>query len=421
MGIKPIYLIFLVVTTFFSFVGYESIDVVIAGPQMTEIEYFENEVDEISRVSGIKIKYLPLSDVETYMIENPDSNIDIAILPNPQGVVNLGDRGLLVPINKMISEQELKKNFSKHLLEITTSKKNSINFGVFFRLFPNSLIWYDVQKFKALGSPQFDNYQEMLDLTVEYANKNRALWCLDIESGASTGWIATNWLEDLILHNYGSEVYDAWSSQEIFSSDSEIILSIGEIGKLVFIEGGVYGGSKRVIRKEFRNNFKNLLDSNNDCVFSWSGHYSSYFMPEDKNFKIDYDFFKFPSLVNKNSMVGIGDVLVATNDRTDTKIVLQSLVSKHFGKDWMDESDSTYIPANILNENKISNPMLEKEFLLVHNSLKTDSFRYDASELMERRIGANALWKALKSYIELGKEKSYLEIYDITKDLDSKY
>ena len=37
--------------------------------------------------------------------------------------------------------------------------------------------------------------------------EDRPLWCMDIESGASTGWIATNWLEDIILHEQGPTVY----------------------------------------------------------------------------------------------------------------------------------------------------------------------------------------------------------------------
>ncbi len=40
---------------------------------------------------------------------------------------------------------------------------------------------------------------------------------MDIESGASTGWIATNWLEDTLLHKYGPIVYDeVVSSREAF-------------------------------------------------------------------------------------------------------------------------------------------------------------------------------------------------------------
>ena len=54
---------------------------------------------------------------------------------------------------------------------------------------------------------------------------------------------------------------------------------------------------------------------------------------------------------------------------------------------------------------------------MIKNSLEKDLFRYDASELMERRIGADHLLYALKKYISLGSEF----ITEITEELDSKY
>jgi hypothetical protein len=44
-------------------------------------------------------------------------------------------------------------------------------------------------------------------------------------------------------------------------------------------------------------------------------------------------------------------------------------------------------------------------------------FRYDASELMDRKIGSDTLWYALTKYIEL---KSFF-IEEVTEELDSTY
>ena len=263
------FIIFFIVTTIsFSFFAYKPADVVIAGPQITDLEYFLNELKIIEDITGLKVKYESFSDIETYLIENENTGIDIALIPNPQGVVNLGDRLIIKPIEKIVSPEKMNNFYSEHLQEITTSKNSLENYGAFFRLFPNSLIWYSVEKYNEIGSPQFNSYQDILNFTLEHTEENKNLWCLDIESGASTGWIATNWLEDLIISEYGLEVYDNWSSQNILSSDSKILNSINRIGKLVFIENAVYGTNERVIRKEFRNNYRNLLSEDVDCVFS---------------------------------------------------------------------------------------------------------------------------------------------------------
>ena len=79
------------------------------------------------------------------------------------------------------------------------------------------MIWYSIDKFEAIGSPEFKTYEDILSYTNNYSKDGKNLWCLAIESGASTGWIATNWLEDLILSEYGVEIYDEWTNQNILS------------------------------------------------------------------------------------------------------------------------------------------------------------------------------------------------------------
>ena len=318
----------------------------------------------------------------------------------------------------MLSDEVLNQNYSKHLQEITTSQKDKINYGVLFRLIPNSLIWYDVGKYERLGSPNFESFEDIISFTKQYSSFDNPLWCMDIESGASTGWIATNWLEDLILHEYGPDIYDDWFKQIITSQNNEITLSILNIGKLIFDENAVYGGNQRIISKEFRNNYRNLLDEDNSCVFSWSGHFASMYFPSNKSYEYDYDFFKFPSKANKNAMVGIGDSLVILNESNKSIEVFRSLVDDNFGQSWISKRDSAFISGNKnSNIEQIENKMLLKETLLVRNALNDDLFRYDASELMERRIGADHLLYALKKYISLGSEF----INEVTEELDSKY
>ena len=411
--------IFILVTITFSYFAYSPEEISIAGPYFPQIEYFEEELDLISKDLNVKIKYVPFSDIESEIIRGTNTKeFDLAIIPNPQGVVNLGERGYLHSVSTALDDEVLTKNYSKHLQEITTSQKDKINYGVLFRLIPNSLIWYDVGKYERLGSPNFESFEDMISFTKQYSSFDNPLWCMDIESGASTGWIATNWLEDLILHEYGPDLYDDWFKQIITSQNNEITLSILNIGKLIFDENAVYGGNQRIISKEFRNNYRNLLDEDNSCVFSWSGHFASMYFPSNKSYEYDYDFFKFPSKSNKNAMVGIGDSLVILNESNKSMEVFRSLVDDNFGQSWISKRDSAFISGNKnSNIEQIENKMLLKETLLVRNALNEDLFRYDASELMERRIGADHLLYALKKYISLGSEF----INEVTEELDSKY
>ena len=411
--------IFILLTSVFSYLAYSPKEISIAGPYFPQIDYFEEELDQISKDLNVKIRYVPFSDIESEIIEgNNIEEFDLAIIPNPQGVVNLGERGLVYPITIALEKEIIDKNYSHHLQNITTSDQDKNMYGVLFRLIPNSLIWYDVEKYEKIGAPKFDSYEDILLFTKENVSNGKPLWCMDIESGASTGWIASNWLEDIILHNYGPNVYDQWSQQKITPKNNDIKSSILSIGEIIFIDNAVYGGKNRIINKEFRNNSRNLVDSNNTCVFSWSGHFANMYFPSDKEYGTDYDFFKFPSIENKNAMVGLGDSLVILNSSEDSIKAFNSLTSNSFGQNWTSHVDSMFISANRnSNIDKIKNPLLLKETTLIRNALNEDLFRYDASELMERRIGADHLLTALKNYISFGN----LVINSISQELESQY
>ena len=414
-----IVLLFITVTLIFSLVGFNPQEVVIGGPYFPQIEYFEEELALISKELNIKISYVPVSDIETQIIKEENSyGFDLAIIPNPQGVVNLGERGYLYPVTVAIDNEVIDKNYSQHLQEITTSNKDQQNYGVFFRLIPSSLIWYDVEKFNELGAPKFQNFNDIVNFTEKNLTNNSPLWCMDIESGATTGWLATNWLEDVILHEYGSSVYDDWSNQEIQSQNNQITLSILKIGKLIFMENAVFGGNEKIISREFTNNYRNLLDDEISCVFTWSGHFASLYFSSDKVYGSDFDFFKFPSSNNKNAMVGLGDSIVILNTSNKAIDVFKSLTDNGFGQNWISKKDSMFISANKNSDiENVNNKMLLKETTLIRNALDDNLFRYDASELMERRIGADHLLSAMRNYIFMGNKF----ITEITEELDSKY
>ena len=52
---KSFILIFILITITFSFFAYNPVDVVLAGPQMTDLEYFMDELKIIEDSTGLKI------------------------------------------------------------------------------------------------------------------------------------------------------------------------------------------------------------------------------------------------------------------------------------------------------------------------------------------------------------------------------
>ncbi len=389
------------ITISFSIIAYQPPEVVIIGPNFHEENYFVEELNIIADDLGIKIKYQTNSDPETFIIENPDNSSSIAIIPNPQGVTNLAERELIYSLdNILIDNDSISSLYSKHLTSIVSHQDRI--YGGWTRLFPNSLIWYDVSKFEKYDL-RFDNFENLIQDTKQIADNGASPWCAHSESSAATGWIQTNWMEDILLTKYGPSIYDDWSDLKINASNTKIYLSIKHIEDFIFYENHIYQGHQSIISKEFRNLPKVMLDDSVECFLSWNGHYFRHYIPENYVYLKDYAVASLPKINFENSVVGIGDNIVLTSEDELSKQVISKILSKNFGETWSSYQDSEFISANKnFDKNNIINELTQLEYEIVHNALSKDLFRFDASEIMARPIGSNKLWYFFKDFISQG-------------------
>ncbi len=415
MSNRVIFLILIVsITVFFSAIAFEPTEVVIIGPKFHEQKYFEEELEIIANDLDIKINYKTVTDPETYLIENPDISSSIAIIPNPQGVINLAERQLIYNLNDIyVDETNLKNLYTNHLTSIVTYEDKI--YAGWTRLFPNSLIWYDISKLEE-KKITFDNFENLIIQTKQIADEGSAPWCANSESGASTGWIQTNWLEDILLTKYGGEVYDRWSRLEISASNVKIYSSLKVIEELIFYENHVLNGVQAVRNQEFHSIPNLMLDDSTSCFLSWNGHYLKYYIPENYEYLEDYGVVSVPPINFKNSIVGIGDNIVLTKNDNLSKEVISAILSSDFGEYWSTYPDSEFISANkYFDENKITNQLTKYEFDIIHSAMSDDNFRYDASELMPRPVGAKYLWQFFFQYIAAGGDALVQLLYDLDK------
>ena len=409
--------IFFTVTILFSIIGFQPAEVIIIGPEFHEQEYFLEELDIISESLDIKIQYKTVNDPENYIIENKELNASVALIPNPQGVKNLAERGHLYKLNSLTVDGSLINTiYSDHLIDIV-SKNNDIYAG-WTRLFPNSLIWYDISKFEEYDDLNFKDFDSLISSTKKIADSGVTPWCANSESSASTGWIQTNWLEDIILSKNGPEVYDKWSQLSIQASNIKIFSSVKIIDDFIFYPNHIHNGPGSIISKEFRNLPKVLLDDRNSCFLSWSGHYFRFYIPDEYAYGKDYGVIKLPKITLDNTVVGIGDALVLIEDDQVAKNVISEILSSNFGEKWSSYPDTEFISANkYFNREIINNELTQYEFDIVHASLQQDLFRYDASEVMARPIGSNLLWKFFVNFIREGSESIVKLLNELDREI----
>lgn len=420
-----IFFLFLLSFSFYLLTSNKN-EVLIVGPNFYQQHYFVEELNYISDKTGIKIVYKAVNDVD-YYLKFGDNNADIVILTDSKSVKEFGNNNTLVDISKLIKKDSyLYEN--NYLLRQVSSNDGEKIYGYWFRMYNNSMIWFNSNKNTEIDNREFKNFDEILDFTSENSSITINPWCLsvhsgenqnllDYETGESSGWIVSNWLENLILSEHGQIFYDLYSNNEVNFSKNEILLSMLDIKKITDNDNFVYGGKDYILKNTVSQSAKNLIDDDKNCFLSWIGFdFLRYVTFENINFE-NINYLKFPSEVNPDMVVGFGDIFGLLNDKVNSQIVFKNLVSDEFGIIWASKNDSLFVSSNpYFDTNVYTNTLIQKMFIDMKKSIINNEFRIDASMLMNNGTGRKITWTSLRKLILISKE----EILDLAEEIDKR-
>ena len=75
-----------------------------------------------------------------------------------------------------------------------------------------SFVWYSPKTFADNGWAIPTTWAELLALSDTIAATDVQPWCVGFGSGEATGWVGTDWMEDLMLRFQDAATYDQWVS-----------------------------------------------------------------------------------------------------------------------------------------------------------------------------------------------------------------
>ena len=221
--------------------------------------------------------------------------------------------------------------------------------------------------------------------------------------GDATGWPATDWLEDVVLHSAGPEVYDQWISHEIPFNDPQITEALTTVGSVLknedYVNGGL-GDVKSIAATEFTNAGLPILDGT--CFLHRQASFYQANWPEGTDISKDGEVFAFPwPEMNPDvgpAAVGGGEFVAAFNDRPEVA-ALQTYLSS---AEWANIKAKVSLPGWFSSNLKLDAANLKSPIdkLAVEQLQNEDlTFRFDASDLMPAEVGSAAEWTALTDWI----------------------
>ncbi len=383
-----------------------------------EADAFEESLKQFEASSGIDVTYVPSSDFTTLIRSRVSGNNtpDIAIFPQPGLLQDLARRNEFAELGQVLDLDRLKSTLFPGLLDSTTV--NGKVYGAPMRLALKSLVWYPVPEFQEAGYTVPRTNGELLALTDRIKADGHTPWCLGIESGAATGWVATDWIEEYVLRIGGPETYDKWVRHDIPFTDPVVRKAAEQFQRIAFTEGDVIGGRKAIVSTSFSTSANPMFEEQPGCYLHRQGNFITSFFPDpiQQDLPANVDFFLLPPVEGGYSgqpMLNGGDLAALFNGRDQDAIkVMEFITGDQFGGPWA-KIGGWLSPHKTFDASQYSDAVTQK---LARTAGEVEVFRFDGSDAMPGSVGNGTFWRGMVDWI--GGQK---DLDTVLRNIDSSW
>ncbi len=362
---------------------------------------FNESVRPFEEATGIDIQYEGSKEFEATIsirVEAGDAP-DIVDFPQPGLLATFVRQGKVVDVLTFLDEDYLKQQYNQSWLDMATIEgpDGPIMAGVWHRFNAKSLVWYPKDDFEAAGYPIPTTWDELIALSEQIKADGDSPWCIGIESGAATGWPATDWMEDIMLRTTSLENYDRWVAGDLPFSSPEVKRAAELMAQIWFTEGYVYGGRAAIATTFFGDAPAPMFEDPPKCWLHRQGNFITSFFPEGVQAGVDYDFFYFPPIDEEYGKPWLvaGDIMAMFNDRPEVRAVMEYFTRGEALKGWL-ATGGALSPHKDAQLDWYGDPVERRIAEFVQEAT---AFRFDGSDLMPGEVGAGSFWKAMTDWV----------------------
>jgi alpha-glucoside transport system substrate-binding protein len=202
------------------------------------------------------------------------------------------------------------------------------------------LIWYNKKVFTA-DAPK--SFSDLLAIDPKKYNA-KSLFCAGFESGAASGWPASDQIDNIIMRQSGETVYINWIQGKQKFSSPEIKKGYQSFLQEVS-DQNVFGGRQTALLTNFGKAGDPLFKQPAGCLFLEQATFITSFFQQDfpsLNLKAgtDFDFFAHPSMGNSQydgNVNGFYDNFAMYNDTPAARKLMQYMATKDAQQIWAND------------------------------------------------------------------------------------
>lgn len=363
---------------------------------------FQAAMEPFTAETGIRVEYEGSGDFETLILVRAEGGDppDIGAFPQPGLLAGLVERDLIIDMNEWFEEDYLLAQYDQSWLDDATL--GGIMAGVWYRASVKSLVWYPVQAFNAAGYTIPETWDEMLALSDQMVADGNTPWCIGIESAGATGWVATDWMEDIMLRTQPAELYDQWVAGDLPFNSPEVKNAAEIMGEIWFNSDYVYGGTPAILTLPFGDAPDPMFDDPPGCFLHRQASFIPAFFPEDVEIGVDVDFFYLPPIdpAYPQPVLVAGDLMGAFTDRPEVRQVMEYLTTGASTRGWLEQGG--FVSPH--NDSSLDWYPTEVDRGYAEILAGASVTRFDASDLMPGAVGAGSFWTGMVDFVAAGGE-----------------
>ncbi len=342
--------------------------------------------------SGATINYTGQRDLGTALTAGiAGGNVpDVAGLPGPGLMQTWYDQGALKPLD-FVDFAAYEGSTPAGFAALGQGPDGKL-IGIFTKGAVKGLIWYNTGVWKG-GTP--NTFEELNTTARAAATGETKQWCIGLESGGDSGWPGTDWIEDIVLRQAGTAVYDGWVAGTTSWSDPAIKSAWETFGDAVANSYNTPPGY--INATNFGKAANPMFADPPGCLLHHQASFiTDFFKNEAKATPEQFDFFPFPDIDPANAGVtGGGDLFGMFNDTPQAQSLIQYMLTPEAQQIWVERGGFISANKNVPLDAYPDEVSRRSAEILANAPV----FRFDAGDLMPNALG-KAFFQGVVEYVQ---------------------
>ena len=356
-----------------------------AGTRVYVSAEFEGELGPVfadfTEQHGISVSWTSGSGADGS--ETEGRRPDVVLTASTGLIASQAEQGHLIDMGAFVEVEWARVGLDDYLFELAIQDENRL-YSFPWAVSVSSLIWYPLQEFEDAGYGIPQTWDELTVLSERMTAEGRTPWCLGIDSSSNPGDVATDWVEDLVLHAAGPEAYDRWVDHDLLFSDSAVGDAYERFGRIAYGEGFVLGDSVSINDIERELAAWPMFTDPLQCWLHRDGSESRAVWPQAS--EVALAAFRFPTIDPRYSNALTGHVYMITvlRDRPEVRTLVEYLLTGEMATKLANApSADGILPAREVDpwwyrDEMRKNETRESEDLLLRTALRAGLFRAGA-------------------------------------------